>query len=353
MTYGLVEWVQSSVLFICTEDGVEDTIVPRLIEQGANLHDIHVMNTVRAKDKTGKVYEKALTIPDDVPTIRKFVEDNGIVLVIDDNLMTSINAKNDTYKTQMVGQALSPVVRMCEETGVTFWAIRHLNRSKSDNLIYRGGGSMGIIGTARTSLMVLKHPDDENLRVLVNPKNNLAKNAPPLMFEVTSRDNTNGVPKVEWHGVYDGSLVDLVSTTKPSENRQLILNTLRAYEGPQGLTVPDIMKSTGIEKRTIVDNLLTRMVRDGEIVRVSMGRYTHLPSTTITSIYSDRYDRSDRDDRRDRYDRSDRDDRRDRSDRNEIDNPVPSPKHTTQDNLSFLSTLSSITNNEVDREVLN
>jgi hypothetical protein len=60
--------------------------------------------------------------------------------------------------------------------------IRHPNKAQGNNPLYRGGGSIGIIGAARMAFVVGKDPQDENRRVLASTKNNLAKSPQSLMF---------------------------------------------------------------------------------------------------------------------------------------------------------------------------
>jgi len=65
-----------------------------------------------------------------------------------------------------VRRALAPLAKLAEETGVAVVVVRHLTQSSGGNPLYRGQGSIGIIGAARSALLVAKHPEDEGLRVL-------------------------------------------------------------------------------------------------------------------------------------------------------------------------------------------
>jgi hypothetical protein len=163
-----------------------------------------------------------------------------------------------------------PVVRMAEEMNIVVVAIRHLNKGSNDNILYRGGGSIAMIGLARVGLMVVKHPHDENIRILINSKNNLSKMAVPLEYGVVGNPES-GVPRVEWKGACELTLEEITSTSKPSEGRQLILKALRD-EGNQ-LSVEDIHNATGIENRESVKKLLQRMANAGEIERTARGLY--------------------------------------------------------------------------------
>jgi hypothetical protein len=64
--------------------------------------------------------------------------------------------------------------------------IRHLNKAAGGNALYRGGGSIGIVGAARSGLLIAKHPEDDGRRVLASIKSNLAAPAPSLVFSLSN-----------------------------------------------------------------------------------------------------------------------------------------------------------------------
>jgi hypothetical protein len=51
--------------------------------------------------------------------------------------------------------------------------IRHLNKTTGGPALYRGGGSIGIIGAARIALLVGRDPADEARNVLAAIKTNI------------------------------------------------------------------------------------------------------------------------------------------------------------------------------------
>ena len=77
-------------------------------------------------------------------------------------------------------------------------AVRHLNKASGGNALYRGGGSIGIVGAARSALLVAKDPQDDARRVVAAQKSNLSKPAPSLAFCLENA--TNGAVRVAWRG---------------------------------------------------------------------------------------------------------------------------------------------------------
>ena len=82
----------------------------------------------------------------------------------------NINSNSD----KDVRSALKPLKQLAERTGAAILIIRHLNKTPGSNVLYRGGGSIGIIGAARSGLIVGPHPEDEEQRVLASQKHNLS-----------------------------------------------------------------------------------------------------------------------------------------------------------------------------------
>jgi AAA domain len=182
----------AGVVIISAEDGVADTIKPRVIAAGGDPSRILFLDTV----SDGKDGERLLLLPEDVPIIKRAVRRVGAKLVIIDPLMAFMNPKLDTYKDRDVRQALTPVKFMAEDTGAAVAIVRHPTKDSDKKALYRGGGSRGIIGVARSGLLVAKHPEDESRRVLAPLKSNLAKPAPSLEFGLVEAEN--GAVKVEW-----------------------------------------------------------------------------------------------------------------------------------------------------------
>jgi hypothetical protein len=94
--------------------------------------------------------------------------------------------------------------------------IRHPNKAQGNNPLYRGGGSIGIIGAARMAFVVGKDPQDENRRVLASTKNNLAKSPQSLMF--TLEEAQGGAVRVNWLGDSEVSAHELLATPREEEH---------------------------------------------------------------------------------------------------------------------------------------
>lgn len=180
---------------ICSaEDGEADTIRPRLDAAGADPAKVLALATTLDSDGN----DRLLSIPEDLDVIRQGIERVGAELVIVDPLMAFLSGEYNAHKDQDVRRALAPLAKLAEDTGAAVVVIRHLNKATGGNVLYRGGGSIGIVGAARSALLVAKHPEDEQRRVLAPLKSNLAKPPPSLAFVLT--EAANGAVRVEYQG---------------------------------------------------------------------------------------------------------------------------------------------------------
>jgi RecA-family ATPase len=130
-------------------------------------------------------------------------------LVVIDPLMAYLPEETNSYRDQDVRRSLAPLAALAGELDVAVLVIRHLNKTSNNNPIYRGGGSIGIIGAARSGLMVAKDPDDDSRCILSVAKSNLAKLPASLAYEI--RSNAVEVPYINWLGSTQHTAVSLLA----------------------------------------------------------------------------------------------------------------------------------------------
>jgi len=193
----------ADVFFVTYEDGVRDTIVPRLRAAGADLSRTHVIQGVT--DDTGE--EDLFTFPDDVPDLQLAAQARRPCLVVVDPLSAALSSRIDSYKDQDVRRALARIARFAEATEAAVLVVRHLTKGYGRSAILTGGGSVGIAGAARSVLVVGPGEVDKQRCVLAVVKCNLAPRAPSLIYTIETRGD--GQPVVEWHGLTSVTADDL------------------------------------------------------------------------------------------------------------------------------------------------
>lgn len=210
----------SGVIILNAEDGLADTIKPRLEAAGTDVKRVQSLATV----PDGKGFERLLTIPKDLDVLRRGIEQVRAKLVVVDPLMAFLSGDVDSHRDQDVRRALAPLAMLAEESGAAVLIVRHLNKATGSNALYRGGGSIGIIGAARSAMLVAKHPEDAKRRVLANLKSNLAK--PTLSLAFTLAEAENGAVRVEWKGETPLDATALLAAPADEDTRHEIV-TLR------------------------------------------------------------------------------------------------------------------------------
>ncbi len=189
--------IPGDTLIMSAEDGLADTIAPRLTAAGADLTRVHALLEVPLIDDEGAIRSVPPSLPRDIPVLQQVITGRGIRLVVIDVLMAYLSGKVDSHRDQDVRGVLHQLAAMAERTGATIILIRHLNKSGGGHALYRGGGSIGIIGAARAAFLVARDPEDEQRRILAVTKSNLAAEPPALAYRLVD-DPLNFCARVEW-----------------------------------------------------------------------------------------------------------------------------------------------------------
>lgn len=204
------------VVILSAEDGLADTIRPRFDAAGGDPSKAVAVSTV----PDGEGNERQIAIPDDLHVIEAAIERVGAILVVIDPLMAFLPGEVNSHRDQDVRRALAPLARLAERTGAAIVVVRHLNKATGGNPLYRGGGSIGIVGAARSGLLIARHPEDDSRRVLASTKSNLAAPAPSLVFTLT--EAVNGAVRVDWRGESSLDAAALLSAPTDHEERSAL-----------------------------------------------------------------------------------------------------------------------------------
>jgi hypothetical protein len=253
----------SAVILVSAEDGVADTIVPRLEAAGAALDLAWTVPHCGAD-------AHPVTLPDDLGELAELVFRTGAKLVVIDPLMAFLDSRTNAHRDQDIRYVLARVHQMAEATGAAVVLVRHLNKAAGGAAIYRGGGSIGIIGAARSGLLVAMDPEDEQRRVLACTKQNLAELPQSLAFRLESSDQQPAT--VIWEGSSEHNANSLLAPpvtgqekTERQEAKEFLIELLAA--GPVPATqVKNMAAEGGISAMTLRRariELGVRLSRDG------------------------------------------------------------------------------------------
>lgn len=184
------------VIMLSAEDGLGDTVRPRFAVAGGDLNKLFVFEMV---DDEGLV--SLPSIPGNLEGLSHMVEAVDAALIIIDPLVAFLGADVKANSDQDVRRALSPLAALTDRTRAAVLALRHLNKATGMSSLYRGGGSIGIVGAARFALLAARDPEDETgkRRLLAFQKCNIGEEPPTLAYHLEGVPGTD-VAYISWDG---------------------------------------------------------------------------------------------------------------------------------------------------------
>jgi len=160
-----------SVIFQTAEDGLGDTVKPRLVQAGADCQRVIVIDES----------ERELTLSD--ARIEQAITKTGAKLFILDPFQAYIGADIDMHRANEIRPILKRISAVAEKTGCAVVVVGHLNKGSSKSQ-YRGLGSIDIQAAARSVLTVGRIKDKLHTRAIAQGKNNLAPEGRTIGFEL-------------------------------------------------------------------------------------------------------------------------------------------------------------------------
>lgn len=241
----------AGAVIVSLEDGVADTIRPRLEATGAALERVRIVSTIKGADGI----ERTPTIPDDLPALETAIQNVNAKLLVLDPLVATLDSEINSYRDQDIRRALAPVAALAERTGVSVIGIRHLTKGSGQNPKYRGGGSIGIIGAARAAFLFADAPGQDRVRVMAPVKGNLWRGKPEALEYVI--EEKAGQPVIAWHGKSHHSAQSLLAQPDSAEESNALTdakNFLTDFlkDGPRSANdVKQEARRAGVSERTL------------------------------------------------------------------------------------------------------
>ena len=180
-----------NVLYQTAEDGIADTIKPRLAKCGADMTRVRFINEE----------EKQLSMTDD--RIEKAIRQNNVRLMIMDPIQAYLGANVDMNRANEVRPIFRRLADTAQNTNCAIVMIGHLNKASGSQSTYRGLGSIDITVVVRSLLFIGKVKTDPTTRVIVHEKSSLAPPGQSLAFSLGDEKG------FRWIGAYDISAEDL------------------------------------------------------------------------------------------------------------------------------------------------
>ena len=228
-----------NILYQTAEDGLADTIRPRLDALGADCSRVLVIDESK----------RELSLSDE--RIRQAMEETGAKLLVLDPLQAYLGAEVDMHRANEVRPILKRLGSVAEQMGCAVVLIRHLNKMQGQKSGHRGMGSVDFQAAARSVLLVGRTKEDPQLRIVVPDKSSLAPEGESIAFAL---DPEQGF---QWKGYCAYNAEELLG----GSTKQVQTKTMQAEETLRNLLdkpapAEEILRritAVGISERTLIN----------------------------------------------------------------------------------------------------
>jgi RecA-family ATPase len=208
-----------TVIYQTAEDGLADTIKPRLEAVGADCSRVVVIDES----------EQPLSFSDS--RIEQAIAATKAKLLILDPLQAYLGENVDMHRANEIRPIFKALAGVAERTGCAILIFGHMIKAMSQTKgMYRGLGSIDIAAAMRSILLIGRDKENPNTRVMAHLKSSLAPEGKAIAFEMDEG--------FRWVGAYEMELDDLLNGTRPEKDTKesqaitLILEMLREGEKP-------------------------------------------------------------------------------------------------------------------------
>lgn len=229
-----------NVIYQSAEDGLEDTIKPRLTEAGADQERvINIREDKRSLHLLDSRIEKAI------------VQCDAKLLILDP-LQGYLGERIDMNRANEIREVMKAIGQVAQRTGCAIVLVGHLNKATGMSSAYRGLGSIDFRAAARSVLVVGRLRKNKNIRVIVHDKSSLAPEGKSLAFNLGNEDG------FRWLDGYDEiSAEDLLSglssqqETKTMQAEEIIRTMLEDGAEIPGEEIIQAAARKQISRRTV------------------------------------------------------------------------------------------------------
>ena len=226
-----------NVIYQSAEDGLADTVKPRLETAGANCENISVIDeSIKLLSMIDERLEEAV-----IRTKAK--------LLILDPIQAYLGGGMDMNRANEARDMTKKLGLLAEKYKCAIILIGHMNKAAGNKAAYRGMGSIDFFAVARSVLLVGRIEGQKNTRAVVQIKNNLAAFGHSKAFELTEEG-------FHWLGDYEITADELLGGITPKANKkerakQLIYELAETNSVVKSEDIVNLAEEKGISKRTL------------------------------------------------------------------------------------------------------
>ena len=221
-----------NIIYNTAEDGLSDTIKPRLLAAGA---DCSYINNINERLNTITMTDERLELS---------VSETNAKLLILDPIQAYLGIDVDMNKANEIRPIFAHLGRIAEDNNCAVVLIGHKGKNQSYDDINALIGSMDQVAAARSVLTVTNHPTDKELSVIHHTKSSLSKQGKSLSFVISDEG------KIEWGDFLEPNISISEKMSKTDEAKQFLKDFLSDGSKPQTEIVA-AAEVQGIAKRTL------------------------------------------------------------------------------------------------------
>ena len=225
-----------NVIYQTAEDGLGDTIKPRLLSADADCSKVLVID-----DK-----DTPLTMRD--VRLEQAIVETKAKLVVLDPIQGFLGADVDMHRANKIRPVMKHIAELADKYKCASILIGHMKKCSMGKSTYRGLGSIDFQAAARSVLIVGRIKDEPEIRVVCQTKSSLAPEAKSIAFRLSKE---NGF---EWIGEYDVTADDLLSGTAKGTKKQAAIDFLEEFvlNGAKPQTeIMKLAKEKGFSEKTV------------------------------------------------------------------------------------------------------
>ena len=225
-----------NVIYQTAEDGLGDTIKPRLLAAGADCSRVLVID-----DR-----EQPLTMLD--VRLEEAIMQTKARMVVLDPIQGFLGTDVDMHRANEIRPLMKRMAVLAEKYHCAIILIGHMNKNSNGKSSYRGLGSIDFQAAARSVLIVGRLKDEPETRVMCHVKSSLAPEGKSVAFRL---DKETGF---QWIGEYDISADDLLSGDARGQKSRIakeFLLDILADGGMSQKKIEEEASKQGIKKKTL------------------------------------------------------------------------------------------------------
>lgn len=225
-----------NIIYQTAEDGLSDTIKPRLVVANADCSKVLVID-----DR-----ETPLTMLD--MRLEKAISETGARLVVLDPIQGFLGADVDMHRANEIRPVMKHIAEIAEKYRCAVILVGHMNKNSNGKSSYRGLGSIDFQAAARSVLIVGRVKGEPEIRVVCHVKSSLAPEGKSIAFKL---DKEAGF---QWIGEYDVSVDDLLAADNRGQKLKEAKEFLKEILKSGSMTQKEISEEAenhGIKNKTL------------------------------------------------------------------------------------------------------